>query len=63
MGTAAIGGRRVKENAGFEMSDDKKCIKKLLAIILNLLTNVYICVSKAYQITVGSNTKLKWTSA
>ena len=47
MGTAAFGERRVKENAGFEMSDDKKCIKKLLAIILNLLTNVYICVSEA----------------
>ena len=47
MGTAAFRERRVKENAGFEMSDDKKCIKKLLAIILNLLTNVYICVSEA----------------
>ena len=58
MGTAAFRERRVKENAGFEMSDDKKCIKKLLAIILNLLTNVYICMSEAYhhQITVGSNT-------
>ena len=58
MGTAAFREGRVKENAGFEMSDDKKCIKKLLAIILNLLTNVYICMSEAYhhQITVGSNT-------